>query len=70
MAEAEAKTAPAKRAGKTGDVIRVRGPAEGRRRGGIAFGPQEIEIDLSTLDAAQLAAISEDPLLSVTRVAG
>ena len=54
-------------AGKPGETIAVRGPVDGRWRGGKWFGPTEITVDLSTITAAQLAAIEADPSLSVKR---
>jgi hypothetical protein len=48
-------------------VLVVRGPARGRWRAGRHFGPHEIEIPLASLTPDQVAAIENDPLLSVTR---
>ena len=70
MAEKDAKGAVAKvdeKAGKPGEKIVVRGPEDGRWRAGRHFGPIDVEIDLSTLTAAELAAIEGDPKLSVKR---
>ncbi len=63
-AAAAAKPAPA---GKKGQTITVRGPEDGRWRAGLRFGPIDAVVDLSTITAAQLAAIEGDPKLSVKR---
>jgi len=55
------------KAGKKGETIVVRGQIDGRWRGGVWFGPADTTVDLSTLTPAQLAAIENDPLLSVKR---
>lgn len=65
-AAAPAAAAPAT-AGKPGETITVRGPIDGRYRGGKWFGPTDITVDLSTITPAQLAAIETDPTLSVKR---
>ena len=55
------------KAGKKGETLTVRGPIDGRWRGGLWFGPTDITVDLSTITAAQLAAIESDKVLSVKR---
>jgi hypothetical protein len=52
-------------AGREGQIIRVRGPEDGRWRGGLWFGPTDIPVDLSTISVKQLKAIMGDPYLSV-----
>lgn len=54
-------------AGAPGEIVKVRGPEDGRWRGGLQFGPIELEIDLSTIAAEDFAAIEADPYLSVKR---
>ncbi|MGD0642179.1 MAG: hypothetical protein ABSC22_15635 [Roseiarcus sp.] len=63
----KSKAAAPATAGKKGETIAVRGPVDGRWRGGLRFGPTEITVDLSTITPAQLAAIEADPSLSVKR---
>jgi hypothetical protein len=65
--DTKSKAAATATAGKKGETIKVRGPEDGRWRGGLNFGPVEIVVDLSTITPAQLAAIEGDPLLSVKR---
>lgn len=48
--------------------LRVTGPARGRRRAGLAFGPLPVEIDPAALAPEALAAIRADPLLAVEEV--
>lgn len=64
MAKAPTKTA----AGVPGEIIRVRGPEDGRWRAGIKFGPVEVLIDLGTITPEQLAEIEADGYLSIRRV--
>ena len=63
----EAPKAPKGKAGAKGEIIKVRGPEDGRWRGGLQFGPLECEVDLSTITPADLEAIETDPYLSVRR---
>lgn len=68
MAKKPSGTDPAPvMAGAPGEIVKVRGPEDGRWRGGIQFGPIELEIDLSTVTAEDFAAIEADPYLSVKR---
>ncbi|QGM46733.1 hypothetical protein [Methylocystis heyeri] len=64
-----AKAAIKNPAGKKGEIIKVRGPEDGRWRGGLWFGPSEVEVDLSTLSTEQLAEIEGDPYLSIRKPA-
>jgi hypothetical protein len=66
-AAAPAASAAPAAAGAKGQTISVRGPEDGRWRAGIHFGPIAITVDLSTITAAQLAAIEADAKLSVKR---
>jgi hypothetical protein len=59
------ETAPPIMAGQPGEIVKVRGPEDGRWRGGLQFGPIEREVDLSTLTPEDFAAIEADPYLSV-----
>ncbi|MBG0809856.1 hypothetical protein IY145_10745 [Methylosinus sp. H3A] len=54
-------------AGEAGEIIKVRGPEDGRWRGGIKFGPIEQDIDLSQITRGQLEEIGGDPYLTVRR---
>lgn len=68
--EAKAKAAPAEApagemAGEAGQFVLVRGPEDGRRRGGLAFGPVDIEVDLGAISKANFEAILADPYLKV-----
>ncbi len=54
-----------KMAGPKGKTIVVRGPEDGRYRGGRKFGPIETTIDLSEITAVDHAEIIADPFLSV-----
>jgi hypothetical protein len=65
---AGAEEAKADMAGAPGEIIKVRGPEDGRWRAGIQFGPTERVIDLSEITADQLAEIEGDSYLRVTRV--
>lgn len=64
---ANSDNADAATAGKKGETITVVGPVDGRWRAGKNFGPTAIDVDLSTITVAQLAAIEGNPLLSVKR---
>lgn len=71
MAKSDPNTAGAaapQMAGAPGEIIKVRGPEDGRWRAGLQFGPIEHEIDLSTITPEQLAEIEADSYLRVTRV--
>lgn len=69
MAEDDKKTSgAAAKAGKRGETISVTGPAGGHWRAGRKFGPEPVEVDVSTITAEQLAAIEADPDLRVRRV--
>jgi hypothetical protein len=54
-------------AGAEGEIVKVRGPEDGRWRGGLQFGPIEREVDLSTLTPEDWAEIEADPYLSIRR---
>ena len=68
MAKTLTKAAAFTPAGNEGEIVKVRGPEDGRWRAGIRFGPIEVEIDLSTVSAEQFAEIEGDAYLSVRRV--
>lgn len=68
MAKAPTKAASFTPAGDEGEIIKVRGPEDGRWRAGIKFGPIELEIDLSSISAEQLAEIEGDAYLAIRRV--
>lgn len=53
------------KAGEAGMIVLVRGPEDGRRRGGLAFGPVEVEVDLGQISKANFEAILADPYLKV-----
>jgi hypothetical protein len=55
-------------AGAAGEIVKVRGPEDGRWRGGLQFGPIELEIDLSTITAADFEEIEADSYLTVRRL--
>ncbi len=57
------KAAPA--AGEAGQTVTVVGPPNGRWRNGTKFTSAPTKIDLSTISAAQLAAIKSDPKLHI-----
>lgn len=61
--------APSKQtsAGALGETVSVVGPAQGRRRANIHFGPKAIDLDLSQITPEQLAAIEADPVLHISR---
>lgn len=56
---------PIEMAGPKGAVVLVRGPEDGRRRGGLSFGPVDVEVDLGAIARVDMAAIMADPHLSV-----
>lgn len=71
MAKTDPKTAEApapEMAGAPGELVKIRGPEDGRWRGGLQFGPIEQVIDLSTITADAFDEIEDDPYLRVTRV--
>jgi len=59
------KVVSALRAGEPGEKVKVRGPEDGRWRGGIQFGPTEVEIDLGEISAKAWAEIEADSYLDV-----
>lgn len=64
-----AKTPPAGKTAKSAAraaTITVLGPPQGRRRAGVRFGPEPVEIPAAKLSKAQLEALKSDPLLSVS----
>jgi hypothetical protein len=63
---APAQDAPAV-GGAPGEIVKVRGPEDGRWRAGIQFGPIEREVDLSTLTPEDWAEIEADPYLTIRR---
>ncbi len=64
-APAEPAAATIEMAGEPGMIVLVRGPEDGRRRGGLTFGPVEIEVDLGAIAKDDFAAIMADPHLKV-----
>ena len=53
------------KAGEAGMIVLVRGPEDGRRRGGLTFGPVDVEVDLGQITRANFEAILADPFLKV-----
>lgn len=47
-------------------VVRVVGPAEGRRRAGHHFGADAVDVPLADLTEDQIVALQADPKLLVT----
>ena len=56
-------------AGAPGEIVKVRGPEDGRWRAGIQFGPIEREIDLGEITAEDWAEIEADAHLEKRPVA-
>ncbi|MBB4199059.1 hypothetical protein CCR94_16315 [Rhodoblastus sphagnicola] len=63
--QAENEEAAPEMAGAPGEKVKVRGPEDGRWRGGVQFGPTEREIDLSEITAEAFAEIEADSYLEV-----
>lgn len=55
----------AEMAGPAGAIVLGRGPEDGRRRGGLTFGPVDIEIDLGAITRAAMQAILDDPHITI-----
>lgn len=53
--------------GEEQECLVVAGPARGRRRCGVRFGPQPEAIPIAWLRPYEVAAIEADPMLTVTR---
>lgn len=51
-----------------GDVVRITGPRQTRRRAGRVFGRDPVDIPLGELSEDELAMIEADPLLSVQHI--
>lgn len=71
MAKTDPKTADApasEMAGAPGELVKVRGPEDGRWRGGLQFGPIKQTLDLSTITAKDFDEIEADPYLRITRI--
>lgn len=49
-------------------TLTVRGPVRGRWRAGMLFGPDPVDVEISSLTDDQLLSIHGDPELTVVRV--
>lgn len=64
-APAEAAPAPRQTCPQAGEyIVVIKGPAKGRWRAGMFFGPDPVEVDCSDLTEAQADALASDPELT------
>jgi hypothetical protein len=66
-AEEAAAKEMANKQGKGRGILIVSGPEAGRRRVGMIFGKEPVEVDIAGLTKEQIDAINADPQLSVKR---